>query len=176
MNPHATNPGEPKPGDWLDPEDFERIVRLTPLVSIDLIVRSPDGRVLLGRRTNAPAKDTFFVPGGRISKNETRAAAFRRITRAELGIARELAEARFLGVFEHIYAANYFEQDGFGTHYVVLAYELAWPERTTSWPADQHAEYMWQTEAEILAGPAVHENTKAYFRSASGIDTCSPTR
>ena len=89
---------EPKPGQWLQPEDFESIIRLTPLVSIDLIVRSPDGRVLVGRRNHEPARNTYFVPGGRITKNETRAAAFRRLTREELGAEKSIDEARFLGV------------------------------------------------------------------------------
>jgi colanic acid biosynthesis protein WcaH len=33
-------------------------------VSIDLIVRDADGRVLLGLRNNRPARDWWFVPGG----------------------------------------------------------------------------------------------------------------
>ena len=105
---------EPKPGEWIKPRDFAKIVRLTPLVAIDLVVRSPKGRVLVGRRTNEPAKNLLFVPGSRISKNETRAAAFRRITREELGVELGIEKARFLGVYDHIYAANRFEKNGFG--------------------------------------------------------------
>ena len=33
---------ELKPGQTLEPEDFDRVVRLTPLVSIDLVLKSPD--------------------------------------------------------------------------------------------------------------------------------------
>src|SRR5713101_2086948 len=77
---------EPKPGEWIKPSEFANIVRLTPLVAIDLVVRSPEGRILVGRRTNEPAKNLLFVPGSRISKNETRAVAFKRITREELGV------------------------------------------------------------------------------------------
>jgi len=50
-------------------EEFLEVVERAPLVSIDLIVRRGDGLVLLGRRTNEPAKDFWFVPGGRIYKN-----------------------------------------------------------------------------------------------------------
>jgi colanic acid biosynthesis protein WcaH len=154
---------EPKPGQWLQAEDFNRMVRLTPLVAIDMIVRSPDGRVLVGRRTNEPAKGQFFVPGGRITKNETLAAALRRISLVELGVEKTMEEARFLGVYEHFYATNNLEQPGFGTHYVTLAYEVTTPVLDASLPKEQHAEYRWQTEAEILRCPEVHENTKAYF-------------
>lgn len=149
------------------PEEFSAVVRLTPLVSIDLILRSPDGRFLVGHRKHEPAKGTYFVPGGRISKNETRAAAFKRLTRDELGVEKPIADARFLGVYEHFYPANRYEEKGFGTHYVVLAYELDLDLPTASLPKEQHGEYAWMTEAEILAAPDVHPNTKAYFPGAA---------
>ena len=44
--------GEPKPGEWMEAEEFESVVRLTPLVAIDLIVQAPDGKVLVGSRMN----------------------------------------------------------------------------------------------------------------------------
>ena len=160
---HKRTQREPQPGEWLKPAEFANIVRLTPLVAIDLIVRSPEGRVLVGRRTNEPAKGLLFVPGSRISKNETRAAAFRRITHEELGVVLEFESARFVGVFEHIYATNRFEQAGFGTHYITLAYELALDLDLTRLPKDQHGEYLWLTPAELLCAADVHQNTKAYF-------------
>src|SRR6266567_6476666 len=107
---------EPKPGEKLPLEDFKNIVTQTPLVSIDLIVRQADGRVWLGRRSNQPAKGTFFVPGGRITKNETRTAAFERITLAELGVQIKLSEATFLGPYDHIYKEKWFEDVAFGTN------------------------------------------------------------
>ncbi len=140
------------------------MIRLTPLISIDLIARLTDGRALVGRRIHEPAKGIFFVPGGRISKNETIAAAFQRIARDELGIQVRLEQARFLGAFEHFYSTNRFEQGHYGTHYVVLAYELHLAERPAHLPMEQHGEYAWLTPAEILAHEDVHENTKAYFR------------
>jgi colanic acid biosynthesis protein WcaH len=155
---------EPKPGQWIPNEDFERIVRLTPLVAIDFVVRLPDGRGLVGRRTNQPSKNMLFVPGGRITKNETIAAAFQRISEEELGIRKQVSEGRLLGVYEHFYSENRLEKPGFGTHYVVIAYEIRIPEPLHSLPADQHSEYQWLTASGMLANPEVHENTKAYFR------------
>jgi len=155
---------EPKPGEWMKPEEFENVIRLTPLVAIDLVVRSPEGRVLVGRRTHEPAKDVFFVPGGRITKNETLAAAFRRISREELAIELTLDNARFLSVNEHIYPTNRFRKKGFGTHYITLAYEVVLSLETAQLPKDQHGEYAWMSPAELVQSPEVHENTKAYFR------------
>jgi colanic acid biosynthesis protein WcaH len=155
---------EPKPGEWLSPSDFATVIRLTPLVSIDLIVRSPEGRVLMGRRKHEPAKGTYFVTGGRITKNESRAAAFRRIAREELGTEARLDQARFVGVYDHFYSANRLEQAGYGTHYVSIAYELTLQQSPTALPLEQHGEYVWLTVGELLAHPEVHENTKAFFR------------
>jgi colanic acid biosynthesis protein WcaH len=156
---------EPKPGQSLAPKDFDNVVRLTPLVAIDLIVRSPGGRILVGRRKNEPAKGSFFAPGGRISKNETLAAAFRRISLAEVGVEKRIEDARFVGVYEHFYATNNHEVAGFGTHYVVLAYELTSAVEDLRLPKDQHGEFAWLTEAELLRRADVHANTKVYSAS-----------
>jgi len=156
---------EPKPGEWLSAEDFANVVRLTPLVSIDIIVRGTDGRVLLGCRTSEPAKGVYFVPGGRITKNETRAAAFRRLTKTELGVEQEIDQAKFLGAFDHLYPTNRLERPGFGTHYVVLGYELRLDLDLSTLPVEQHGQYAWRTENEIIGAADVHPNTQAYFVS-----------
>ena len=145
-------------------EEFLEVVERTPLVSIDLIVRRTDRRVLLGRRTNEPAKGCWFVPGGRIHKNERLADAFRRICEAELGQPFAINDAKFLGVFEHLYPANFAERPGTGTHYIVLAYELRVNDLPDRLPADQHAEFDWFDEQRILETDAVHQNTRAYFQ------------
>ena len=164
----APVPPEPQPGQWLAAQEFADVVRLTPLVSMDLLVRGPDNRVLVGRRVNEPAKSRFFLVGGRITKNESRAAAFRRLTREELGTELAIEQARFLGVYDHFYPTNRFEQKGFGTHYVVLGYEVQFFAEPEALPKDQHGEYVWMTESELLQSPEVHENTKAYFRNGAG--------
>ena len=155
---------EPKPGEWISPNDFANVIRLTPLVAIDLIVHATNGRILVGRRINEPAKGMLFVPGSRISKNETRATAFARITREELGVEVPIERARLVGAYDHIYPTNRFQHSGFGTHYVTLAHELRMELDPARLPTDQHAEYRWLTPAEILASAEVHENTKVYFR------------
>src|SRR6185369_10705904 len=109
----------------LPKETFDLVVRHTPLVSFDLLVRDGQGRLLLGRRANRPAQNTWFVPGGCIEKDERLAAAFRRITRMELGVEIDLSTTRFVGYFEHLYPDNRSGLPGFGTHYIVLAHEIS---------------------------------------------------
>jgi colanic acid biosynthesis protein WcaH len=149
----------------LGTKEFLEVVERTPLVSIDLIVRRPDGAVLLGKRTNEPARDCWFVPGGRIHKDETIEAAFRRISLGELGKRFALGEGRFLGVFEHFYDTNFARAPGFGTHYVVLAYEVTSSEMAEQPPDDQHAEFRWFDVPALLTDQSVHSHTKSYFSS-----------
>ena len=52
----------------LNHDDLAEVIRLAPLVAIDLIIENDYGQVLLGLRTNEPAKGYWFVPGGRIQK------------------------------------------------------------------------------------------------------------
>ncbi len=145
-------------------EDFTHAVRVTPLISIDLILHDPDGAVLVGLRNNEPAKGTWFVPGGRVAKNERLTEAFARILGLETGLTIPFAEARLLGAYEHFYDTNRFSEPGYGTHYVVLGYELKLAARPHILLDDQHSAIKWMAVPELLAAPGVHENTKAYFR------------
>ncbi len=149
---------------FLAEADFSHVVRHAPLVSIDLIVKDLEQRVLTGLRTNEPARGTYFVPGGVIRKNETIRDAFARIMQAELGLTGDMNDATFMGVFEHFYEINRFGHPDYGTHYVVLAYELGLPERPPIELDAQHRAIRWMTPAEIIAATDVHPNTQAYFR------------
>src|ERR1700752_4224955 len=90
----------------LNPADFHTVVRLAPLVSIDLIIRNPRGEVLLGLRNNEPAKGFYFVPGGIVLKHERLREAFARILKREINYDATLEDARLLGAYEHFYDAN----------------------------------------------------------------------
>jgi colanic acid biosynthesis protein WcaH len=147
----------------LSDQEFLSVVEATPLVSIDLILRNARGEVLLGQRLNRPAKDSWFVPGGRIRKNERVKEALHRISQRELGVLVEQAE--LVGVFDHIYEDNFLGTEGVNTHYVVLGFAARLPEGAPLTPDDQHGELRWWTVAELLASNAVHENTKAYFKA-----------
>ena len=148
----------------LDDEAFAHLIRDAPLVSMDLVIRNAERKILVCLRQNEPAKDYYFVPGGRIRKNETLAAAFARILRSETGYNAEFHEARFIGVYQHLYPTNRFDHESYGTHYVVLAYEVTVPGDVDIRLDAQHAAYRWADERALIAMPDVHEYTKAYFK------------
>ncbi|PAU86543.1 GDP-mannose mannosyl hydrolase [Pseudomonas sp. WN033] len=155
---------------WLNAETFRRVVAATPLVSIDLLVENHAGEVLLGQRLNRPAQGFWFVPGGRIQKNETLDGAFLRLTSGELGEGFERSEARLLGVYEHFYPDSVFGEAGNNpdTHYVVLGYYLRLPPGLTlNPPTGQHGCYRWWSKAEMQTSVDVHDNSRAYLAALS---------
>jgi colanic acid biosynthesis protein WcaH len=143
----------------LPESDFRTVIKSTPLVSIDLVIADPSGAVLMGWRDNEPAKGSWFVPGGRIRKDEKIADAFARIVSAETGLVKRLADSEFGGVYEHLYATNCFFDPGFGTHYCVLAYLLRVSERPRITIDSQHTKAEWLTPSSAN----IHPNSRAYF-------------
>jgi len=150
----------------LNEQDFRRVAATAPLVAVDLIIRNRDGKVLVARRNDEPAKGYLFNPGGCVFKGEPIEAAFGRIMERETGRRVPYEAARFRGFFQHFYRTNRFGRDDSGTHYVVLAHDVALQEDDTIVLDETHSAYQWLSEAEILAGPDVHEYTKDYFRAA----------
>ncbi len=150
---------------WLTDQTFRTVVAAAPLVSIDLLVENVKGEVLLGQRLNRPASGFWFVPGGRIQKNETLDLAFQRLTLLELGRAFERSQAQLLGVYEHFYTDCVFgDSEGDpDTHYVVLCYQLRLPDDIVlSPPAEQHECYRWWVKEDMQSSEEVHPNSRVY--------------
>ncbi len=146
-----------------DEKTLLEIIKHTPLVSIDLIIYNPNREVLLGLRRNRPARNTWFVPGGRIRKDERIPQALQRIARVELGMGLDPCQARFFGVYEHLYEDNFVGEQGISTHYIVLAHEIRLTGEIAISGDDQHAQFKWWQITDLLSAPDVHTNTKAYF-------------
>lgn len=158
---------------FLSQDKWVEVVRNAPLVSIDLVVQNERDQVLLGWRTNRPAQQTWFVPGGVVRKGETLDVAFERILTAELAVVQQnnspSRQALFYGLYEHHYEDNFLGASDFGTHYIVLAHKLSLRHLQPlgrgldALPTVQHRKYAWMNIPELLACPDVHVNVKAYF-------------
>ncbi|MBO2661853.1 MULTISPECIES: GDP-mannose mannosyl hydrolase [Shewanella] len=161
---------------FLDQPTFSTVIASTPLVSIDLVVINTNCQVLLGKRLNRPAKNYWFVPGGRILKNEPLTEAFKRLTRDELGHEFTIDQASLLGPFDHFYADNVFSDSALSgnfsvtdntTHYVAIAYYLKLDSQLDNLPlAIQHGGYKWVDVPSLLSDEKVHIHTKWYFDNA----------
>jgi colanic acid biosynthesis protein WcaH len=165
----------------LSQDEFDFVRRHAPLVSIDLIIQDKRGRVLVGLRNNTPAKRTWFVPGGRIRKDEGLPAAFKRIVCSEMenppgggtlpdGFGNlKFEDAKFYVCTDH----HYGPADGlpFSVHYVVLSYCMtvnSCDEVLAKLPIGQHSRWLWAQIDQIVGkgeidGAAFHENTRRYF-------------
>ncbi len=150
---------------FLDKNTFSTVIESAPLVSIDFVILDENNQALLGERLNKPAQGNWFVPGGRVLKNESLAEAFERLTQEEIGEAFSLSEASLLGPYDHFYDDNVFG-DGFSTHYVAIAYTLRLSKPLNGLPHDiQHGRYQWFDIDSLLRDKKVHKHTKWYFEA-----------
>ncbi|QCC52200.1 NUDIX domain-containing protein [Halapricum salinum] len=138
---------------YLSDETWETVVRSVPLVSVDLVVHY-DGGVILGKRTNEPAKGEWFVPGGTVRKHESLEDAVQRVANEELGVG--VTIERRLGVYEHVYDVADIEDAG-GKHYVPIGFEVR-AESDSLDPDDQHADLqVFEPPFEIDLHPYVRQ-------------------
>lgn len=148
----------PERVEWVSDEDWEGIVSNAPIVSVDLVVLTPDG-VVLGRRENEPAKGMWFVPGGRVQKGERLENTILRVARDELGVDVDVRER--LGVYEHLYETSDVPGAG-GKHYVPVGFVVE-TDMTTFETDDQHgALRVFQTNDL----PDLHRYVEEYLRDA----------
>lgn len=79
---------------------YREILKVMPIACVDLVVVDKLGRVLLLKRTNEPAKNEWWFPGGRVYYLETRLDAATRKLREECGL--ESVELVEVGTFDVI--------------------------------------------------------------------------
>ena len=160
----------------LPAHEFAAAVAALPLVSVDWVVTNPDGQLLLGQRTNAPACGWWFTPGGRICKNEALVQALLRVGSEELGLAPDLGlqllgKARLMGAWDHFYPDSAFSTSA-STHYVNLPHwlPLSWDEvaRLKLPTGVQHSAWQWLPLADAAQDPLVHSYVRPYAAWVSG--------
>jgi colanic acid biosynthesis protein WcaH len=152
----------------LSSEKYLLSLSLTQVVSADLLVQNSEGKFLLGKRINAPAKGYFFVPGGRVYKNENIKQGAYRMLQWELGVNRDSVKLKPRCVSEHMYEDNFAgakdeKGDPISTHYVCFAFDVTLSDFDESVFTKQHSEAIWASPEEILARDDVHEYVKLYF-------------
>jgi colanic acid biosynthesis protein WcaH len=146
---------------WIPDDDWATIVENAPIVSVDLLVRHRGG-LLLGKRTNEPAKGYWFVSGGRVKKGETRNEAVHRVAEEELGVSVEIVEP--LGAFEHIYDTS--DVEGVETkHYLATGYvvDVVCGQVQTD---EQHVDL----QVFHSAPDPLHEHVRDYFEASKTLD------
>ena len=150
--------------DRVPDDEWETIVRNVPIVSVDLVVQSADG-VVLGKRTNAPAKGEWFVLGGRVHKHERLTEAVYRVAREELGVDVEIVEQ--LGAYEHLYHTAEMDAVG-GKHYLANGFVVETDATVEELQLDDQHGDVRAFDPETLPTD-LHKYTAAYLRDASSV-------
>lgn len=70
-------------------DKYRSIYEVMPISCVDVLVKNPQGEVLLVHRLNEPAAGQWWFPGGRVCYGERRAEAAIRKLREEVGIIGE---------------------------------------------------------------------------------------
>lgn len=150
--------------------EFMAAVRALPLVSVDWVLTDPQGRLLVGWRLNAPARGSWFTPGGRIRNGEALMASLQRVAMDELGVSAEVAAqwaslATLMGAWDHMYPDAAFSPDT-PTHYVNLPHWLPLTQTGVDTLMQylpvgaQHSHWQWMTLDQ--AATQSHPNVQPY--------------
>lgn len=173
----------------LPPDEFARVVKDTTLISVDVLLFDTEGRVLLGRRSRAPAKGAWFTPGCRVYKNEYLDAAARRVLSSEVlaptrpGFDNLPSRFDLHGVYRHLYDTSFLDDGAFGTDYINFAYAVRAAEHYDGASLralegleknigeadadEQHGEFRWFRPEEVMRERDVHPYVKCYFQPAA---------
>jgi colanic acid biosynthesis protein WcaH len=141
---------------------FETLIDSAPLVSVDFIITDIDNNVLLGRRSNAPAKGMWCVPGGRIYKNETMMQMIKRKLKEEVGLD-EIPPMSFLGIYEHFYPDSAVSLE-ISTHYIAISFGFQILDKSLIRTCDQHEEFQFIAREKALKSDLVPIPIKNYLQ------------
>ena len=146
----------------LSQEDFKSLVKSAPLFAIDLVLLNDQNQILLGQRKNPPAKDYWFVPGGRVFKGESLEQAVKRISEAEIGCELKLEQLSLLGIYDHFYDDSFFDSET-TTHYINATHIVRLDAQQLELPTEQHRDYRWLSVQELESDPSVHSYSKIFL-------------
>jgi len=82
-------------------KDYKMFMKHMPIVCIDGVVVNENGEYLLVKRKNEPLKGKYWIPGGRLLKNEKLEDAIKRKMNQELGV--DVKVEKLLGFFEIVF-------------------------------------------------------------------------
>ena len=90
-------------------EEFKKIYSRVPRLTVEVIVKTPKGIVLI-KRGIQPYKNQWHIPGGTVYKKERLEDAVRRVAKSEMGIV--VKPIKFLGYIDYIETEG--KKGGFG--------------------------------------------------------------
>jgi colanic acid biosynthesis protein WcaH len=118
---------------------YKKIIELVPILCVDLIIRN-NGKILLVKRKNKPLIGKYWIPGGRVLKNELLIDAVKRKCKNECGLI--CKEAKEIGTYDYIGKDAPFSGIKSGIHTLSVVFEIK--KFTGEVNIDNnHLEYLW---------------------------------
>ncbi|HOR47209.1 MAG TPA: NUDIX domain-containing protein [Caldisericia bacterium] len=87
-------------------DKYESIMRVLPILCVDIIVKTESGKYILIKRKNRPLSGRWWVIGGRVLKDEPLEQAAKRKVKEETDL--DIKEIRPIGYYEDTFVANPF--------------------------------------------------------------------
>ena len=125
----------------------------------------------MGRRINNPAKDKFFVPGGRVYKNESIIDAFNRILLSETGLTFSFNKTTSIGLYEHFYNVTYWSTSECSTHYIIEARLIEVDAENIKLNInlnEQHSGFEWISIKDTQSN-SIHSYSKIYLNKVKDL-------
>jgi colanic acid biosynthesis protein WcaH len=136
-------------------ELYNQIVENVPIPCVDLVLVN-NGKVLLLLRKNKPAKNEWFLPGGRVLKNETLDKAVARKAKEEAGI--EVIIKGKIGGYETIFKDGIFDNLKTGTHTINVAFLVVPKDPSAQINIDKnHEDFKWIDKVEPSFHPYIKQ-------------------
>ena len=98
---------------------YTQILEHMPICAVDFVLLH-QGKVLLALRKDEPAKGQWWIPGGRVLKNETLIDAVKRKAKQEMGVDVEII--RKIDSYEVMFTEAPFPDVKTGVHYLAVCF------------------------------------------------------
>jgi len=129
---------------FLEQKIYNQIKRQFPIVAVELLIINSDNNVLMLKRSNEPAKDSWWIPGGRILFGESKMDAAKRLLKDECGI--NLLDIKEFTTVDYLVNNS---TENYSQHIMSSVYQI----KVSGFNIkidNQSSEYSWRTPSEWL--------------------------
>lgn len=136
---------------------YKEVQRSLPIICVDVVIT--DGKnFLLAKRTNEPEKNKWWIPGGRLLKNELLKEAAARVLKQETGLKGNIGD--FLGFQELFLSPGYFPD--VTAHTIGFVFSAEVPAKSRIFLDKQHSKAEWFSKI----NPSWHPYVRKFLAEA----------